>query len=71
MNRWSGIQHDVNVFCGCILKIEARNQSDRSIDDKVYQHSLFYLFFVASMCNILLTVSFLTDCECMCIIQGR
>jgi hypothetical protein len=35
MNRWSGIQHDVNVFCGCVSRIEARNQSGASIDDKV------------------------------------
>jgi hypothetical protein len=39
MNRWSGIQHDVNVFCGCLCKMEARNQSVCSIDDKVSQHS--------------------------------
>jgi hypothetical protein len=38
MNCWSRIQHDVNVFCGCISKIEARNQSGCSIDDKVCQH---------------------------------
>jgi hypothetical protein len=35
MNCWSGIQHDVNVFCGCASKIESRNQSGCSIDDKV------------------------------------
>jgi hypothetical protein len=35
MNHWSGIQHDVNVFCGCVSRIDARNQSDASIDDKV------------------------------------
>ncbi|GJN24922.1 hypothetical protein PR202_gb12700 [Eleusine coracana subsp. coracana] len=35
MNRWSGILHDVNAFCGCISKIEARNQSGCSIDDKI------------------------------------
>jgi hypothetical protein len=27
MNRWSGIQHDVNVFCRCVSRIEARNHS--------------------------------------------
>jgi hypothetical protein len=42
MNHWSGIQHDINVFCGSISKIEARNQSGCSIDDKVCEHSLFY-----------------------------
>ena len=35
MNRWSGIQHDVNIFAGCLSKIEAKNQSGLSIDDKV------------------------------------
>jgi hypothetical protein len=47
MNSWSAIQHDVNVFCGCISKTEARNQSGCSIDDKVCEHSLFYSSFVA------------------------
>jgi len=35
MNRWSGIQHDVNLFAGCLSKIEGRNQSGVTIDDKV------------------------------------
>ena len=26
MNRWSTIQHDVNTFCGCVTRIEDRNQ---------------------------------------------
>lgn len=34
MSRWSGIQHDVNLFAGCVSKIEARNQSGLSIHDK-------------------------------------
>jgi hypothetical protein len=25
MNHWLRIQHDVNMFCGCISKMEARN----------------------------------------------
>ena len=36
MNRWSGIQHDVNLFCGCLSRVEARNHSGWSIDDKVF-----------------------------------
>jgi hypothetical protein len=68
MNRWSEIQHGVIMFCGCISKIEARNQSGCSIDDKVCELSLFYSFFVASM---LLIVFYFADHECMCIIQGR
>lgn len=35
MNRWSGIQHDVNIFCGCVTRIEDRNQSGCTVDDKV------------------------------------
>jgi hypothetical protein len=35
MNCWYGIQHDVNIFCGCLCKIGARNQSGCFIDDKV------------------------------------
>ncbi|KAK3121200.1 hypothetical protein QOZ80_8BG0648030 [Eleusine coracana subsp. coracana] len=35
LNRWSGIQHDINVFAGCLAKIEARNHSGWSVDDKV------------------------------------
>jgi hypothetical protein len=35
MNRWATIQHDVDVFCGC-LRIEARNQSGSRVDDKVF-----------------------------------
>ncbi|CAL5069129.1 unnamed protein product [Urochloa decumbens] len=27
MNRWSGIQHDVNIFCRCVTRIQDRNQS--------------------------------------------
>ncbi|OQU81152.1 hypothetical protein SORBI_3006G018701 [Sorghum bicolor] len=36
MNRWSGIQHDVNLFAGCLSKTECENQSGVSIDDKVW-----------------------------------
>jgi hypothetical protein len=25
MSRWYGIQHDVNIFCSCVSRIEARN----------------------------------------------
>ncbi|CAN6165902.1 unnamed protein product [Urochloa humidicola] len=35
MNRWSGIQHDVNLFCGCMSRIEARNHSGWTFDDKI------------------------------------
>jgi hypothetical protein len=27
MNRWSSIQHDMSLFCGCLFMIEARNHS--------------------------------------------
>ncbi|CAN6295850.1 unnamed protein product [Urochloa humidicola] len=35
MNRWSGIQHDVNLFCGCLSRTEARNCSGWTVDDKI------------------------------------
>ena len=35
ISRWSGILHDVNIFAGCVSKVEGRNQSGLSIDDKV------------------------------------
>jgi len=38
MNRWSGTQHDVNIFCGCLSRIEDRNQRHQSgskVDDKI------------------------------------
>jgi hypothetical protein len=35
MNRWSGIQHDVNLFCGYLSKIETKHHSGWTIDDKV------------------------------------
>lgn len=35
MNRWSNIQYDVNLFCGCLSRIEHMNHSGWSIDDKV------------------------------------
>ncbi|TVU40734.1 hypothetical protein EJB05_14207, partial [Eragrostis curvula] len=35
MSRWSGIQHDVNVFCGCVTRIFDRNRSGESYDDKI------------------------------------
>lgn len=34
LNRWSGILRDVNLFAGCLSKIEGRNQSGATIDDK-------------------------------------
>ncbi|CAL4999539.1 unnamed protein product [Urochloa decumbens] len=35
MSRWSGIQHDVNIFCSCVTRIQDRNQSGCSVDDKI------------------------------------
>uniref|UniRef100_J3LER8 No apical meristem-associated C-terminal domain-containing protein n=1 Tax=Oryza brachyantha TaxID=4533 RepID=J3LER8_ORYBR len=40
MNRWGVIQHDVNLFCGCLSKIETRNQSGWSVDDKAPSYDL-------------------------------
>jgi hypothetical protein len=46
MNRWYGIQRDVNAFAGCVAKIEAENQSGCSIDDKVCQMHLLISWFI-------------------------
>jgi hypothetical protein len=62
INHWSGIQHDINVFCGCILKIEARNQSGCSIDDKVCEHSLFYSFLLLPCCLLFSTLQIPSAC---------
>ncbi|KAG0531891.1 hypothetical protein BDA96_04G061300 [Sorghum bicolor] len=34
MSRWSSILHDCNIFAGCVSKVEGRNQSGASVDDK-------------------------------------
>jgi hypothetical protein len=49
MNRWYSIQHDVNVFASCFAKIEDRNQSRCSIDDKVCQMHLVISLFIAEL----------------------
>jgi hypothetical protein len=69
MNRWSGIRHDVNVFCGCLCRIEARNQSGSTVDDKVntifewYDHLshffvLMFNLFWFEMCRSQIDVHF-------------
>uniref|UniRef100_J3KYJ5 Myb-like domain-containing protein n=1 Tax=Oryza brachyantha TaxID=4533 RepID=J3KYJ5_ORYBR len=35
LNRWSAIQHDVNVFCGCLCRIERRQRSGTRETDKM------------------------------------
>ncbi|CAL4887157.1 unnamed protein product [Urochloa decumbens] len=35
MNRWCGIQQDVNLFCGCLSRIETENHNGWSVDDKI------------------------------------
>ncbi|XP_015689098.2 uncharacterized protein LOC102708776 isoform X1 [Oryza brachyantha] len=62
MNRWGVIQHDVNLFCGCLSKIETRNQSGCSVDDKV---SLFVTNETMScmfICDILVNAYFFCVC---------
>jgi hypothetical protein len=49
MNCWYDIQHDVNVFAGCVAKIEARNQSGCSIDDKICQIHVLISWFIAEL----------------------
>ncbi|KAG0519789.1 hypothetical protein BDA96_08G016900 [Sorghum bicolor] len=34
MSRWSSIQHECNTFAHCVSRVEARNQSGASVDDK-------------------------------------
>ena len=41
INRWSTI-HDVNLFCGCLTRIEDRNQSGSRVDDNIYTLSQSY-----------------------------
>jgi hypothetical protein len=80
MNHWYAIQHDVNVFDGCVAKIEARNQTGCSIDDKIYQYSCIYLFLgllLSCSCEeVVCTTIFesecnFANCECMCNFQER
>ncbi|RLM66480.1 hypothetical protein C2845_PM16G06410 [Panicum miliaceum] len=42
MNRWSTIQHDVNMFCHCVTRIQDRNQSGCSVDDKIASACALY-----------------------------
>ena len=57
MSRWSGILHDVNLYAGCVSKIEARNQSGLSFADKVkitdlapFQLYMMFLYVMQSLC---------------------
>jgi hypothetical protein len=74
MNHWYEIQYDINVFASCVAKIEARNQSGCSIDDKICQHSCIYLFLgllLSCSCEeVVCTTIFesecnFVDCKCM------
>jgi len=35
LHRWKGILENVNKFCGCVTRIEGRNQNGVTIQDKV------------------------------------
>ena len=42
LHRWKGILENVNKFCGCVTRIEGRNQSGVTYQDKVV-HLYFWL----------------------------
>jgi hypothetical protein len=73
MNHWSAIQHDVNIFCSCVTRIQDRNQSGCSVDDKVHIFlQTNYVSFMPSFHNFkfMCTLKY-TDCKRMCTVQGR
>ncbi|PVH34910.1 hypothetical protein PAHAL_7G064400 [Panicum hallii] len=59
MNRWSIIQHAVNLFCGCLPRIETRNHSGWSVENIIffmYAHLLRLHFHVhISVLNLKIT----------------
>ena len=58
--RWTVIQESVNRFCGCLSRIENRNQSGMTIEDKVrrsYKSSMFVVIF--SSLFVMLYICFL------------
>jgi hypothetical protein len=59
MNRWSTIQHDVNVFFHCVTRIQDRNQSGCSVDDKVH------IFLPNKLCLLCLSVTTANSCLCL------
>lgn len=66
LNRWSAIQHDVNIFCGCMSRIEARNQSGSRVDDKVNTLFLWYDYlsqFLVLMFILVSNVQIANACE--------
>lgn len=46
MHRWLHILEQVNKFCGCYDQIERRNQSGRTIQDKVFVTSSILVPFI-------------------------
>jgi hypothetical protein len=76
INCWSGIQHDVNILCGCVPGIEARNHSGWSVDDKVITQFTANILFVSndhlSVLHFHVYFGFkCADRKCMYTVQGR
>ena len=46
LHRWKGILVNVNKFCGCVTRIEGRNQSGVTIQDKVIHCIIGPPFFI-------------------------
>ena len=46
LHRWKGILENVNKFCGCVTRIEGRNQSGVTIQDKVIHCIIGPPFFI-------------------------
>jgi hypothetical protein len=63
MNHWSGIQHDVNVFCGCVSKIETRNRSGWSVDDKVLNLLQTYYLLDVLICQFSIVIFFVSNVQ--------
>lgn len=55
MHRWSTIQESVNKFCGCISRIEGRNESGKTFENKVVYVAVFlfyYFSWLSLTCNM-------------------
>jgi hypothetical protein len=67
MNRWSDIQHDVNVFCGCLSRIEARTKVALLLMTRfantpsfIYFRGMYYVtrFLTLTICRLRMLVHF-------------
>jgi hypothetical protein len=57
MNRWSGIQHDLNLFCSYLSMFERSQHSGWSVGDKVIFETHNLSCMIMSQCfNIMFTL---------------